>query len=417
MYKKWLFFLFQSFLLSCSNYLSDNSNTVLTIDVEKEINNLSDIKLSEFCRTISYVQLETLDSVLIGRYPKIVVTTNKILVSSNQQPLFVFDRNTGKYLNKIGHKGNDPEGYMDDDWGNIKYWVDNKAEIVYFQSNDMKGLLKYDMEGHFIGKFNLPMENKIDLYSSCLFVENDTAWVYNKFFDRKEQPVLVCFSVNNEDLYWEKTTNKDLLPSFNTIRNVELLYGNQIGYGGDVYRVYFADNKVFNYVPDAPSFCKVNDKLLFKENFVDTLFQLNKMDLSAYRVFDMGRFAWPYEERFFKERSDERLYIDYYYCANNILLAHLTQGMYADKEKKKEYMLICSADMKKIMMSQKISFINDIDFGMDISIWGTTSDNKFFSCLLADDIVKYNEQSVSVNGYTKFFSVSSEDNPVIVILE
>lgn len=54
---------------------------------------------------------------------------------------------------------------------------------------------------------------------------------------------------------------------------------------------------------------------------------------------------------------------------------------------------------------------------MDISIWGTTSDNKFFSCLLADDIVKYNEQSVSVNGYTKSFSVSSEDNPVIVILE
>lgn len=404
-------------LTSC--HLSDKTDATPSIHVGKEMDNLSPIKLSEFCDKISYVPLETSDSVLVGRCPKVAVTSDRILVSSIYQPLFVFDRRTGKYLNNIGHKGDDPEGYAYEDYlGILNYWVDAKAGFVFLLSRDGKGLLKYDMEGRFIGKVDFLHECKVDLSSSNLFIENDTAWAYNKFFEKREQPLLVCFSMRDGTVYWEKKTDKGLLPSFSSICRKELSLKSKIEYGGDLRYADFGDNRKYYYATEASSFSRANGRLLFKENFVDTLYQLDGDKRSVCKTFDMGRFAWPYEDRYQTDVSRTSLSVDYFYCTDRVLLAHLTQGLYADKdEEKEEYMLVYSFDTGKTRMASQASFVNDMDAGMDFPVWGTTPDNKFFSCLSAIDFVESEEQKASGSGTDKPLSVSPEDNPVIVLME
>lgn len=399
--------------------LVNDSNIMKIINIQEGMNNLSDIRLSEVCKKISYVPLETLDSVLIGKYPKINVVSNKILVSSNRQPLFVFDKQTGKYLNKIGHRGDDPEAYVDDGWGNVSYWVDKKTELVYFQSNDMKGMLKYDMEGRFVDRIELPLVDKMDLYSSELFIDNDTIWLYNKLVSDRETPVLICFSGEDGELYWKKETDKEVLPSFDKIVNVEYLFGNQIDNGGDQYKIYYADNKIYTYTPNASSFCKIDGRLIFKECFVDTLYQLNQNEKSYYKSFDLGDFTWPYEQRCVKEVSEKRLYVDYVYGNNNILLAHLTQGLYGNRDRKKEYTMVYMLDKGVVRMSQNNVLINDIDSLMDVSIWGA-SGNELFACLFANDFIVFKEQNEHKFCRDEFKELSficSEDNPIIAFFE
>lgn len=105
-------------LLSCTE--SDRTSTV-KIQLSDAMDRTELLDASELSETVTYIPLETNDSVIVGNIPDITVLDSVILVSSLSQSLQAFDRKTGKFIANIGHIGNDPEGYAADPWGNIAY--------------------------------------------------------------------------------------------------------------------------------------------------------------------------------------------------------------------------------------------------------------------------------------------------------
>ena len=93
-------------LSSCTP--TKTTNNLNAIDIAGSFEHLTELKVSQLGKNIRYVPLETTDSSLIGNSHNIKLLKDKILVATEGSCL-AFDKQTGKYLGTIGHKGGDPE--------------------------------------------------------------------------------------------------------------------------------------------------------------------------------------------------------------------------------------------------------------------------------------------------------------------
>lgn len=120
------------------------------IDVAGAMENLSELKVSDLGSHVRYVPLETNDSCLITDAPKLMVLDKYVLVSSGEQ-VYCFDKETGRFLNSIGHVGEDPEGYSE---ARLPAYNERNG-LLYFvrQPNQLQ---KYDLKGHYRGKAIVP---------------------------------------------------------------------------------------------------------------------------------------------------------------------------------------------------------------------------------------------------------------------
>ena len=184
-----------AFTFGCQSEKTSES----VIDLEATAREPKPFTQSDLPGTVSFIPLETTDSSLIGMSANIQVSANRILVSSTNQPLLVFDKKTGRFLNQIGQKGEGPEGYADDGFGNLFYWLDQQQEVVYLLGINGHSLLRYDLSGRFLGKTTLPegTPESPNLYSSYLFIFNDTIIAHNKYISEDSIPSLICFSGTN----------------------------------------------------------------------------------------------------------------------------------------------------------------------------------------------------------------------------
>ena len=66
------------------------------------------MKLSDFGAGVHYVPLETNDSCLVS-LGTVKVFDDNIVVSSRQLVVFNFDKETGRFMTQLGHRGEDPE--------------------------------------------------------------------------------------------------------------------------------------------------------------------------------------------------------------------------------------------------------------------------------------------------------------------
>ena len=79
-----------------------------SIDVAGAMEKPTDFRVGSDVR---YVPLETTDSCLVGGSPNILLLDKEIVVFS-RQTCFIFDKESGKFLSKVGHLGDDPEAYF-----------------------------------------------------------------------------------------------------------------------------------------------------------------------------------------------------------------------------------------------------------------------------------------------------------------
>ena len=121
-------------LSSCTP--TKTTNNLNAIDIAGSFEHLTELKVSQLGKNIRYVPLETTDSSLIGNSYNIKLLKDKILVATEGSCL-AFDKQTGKYLGTIGHKGGDPEGYSE-----VVYYIHPQTGILYFHRQPNK-LVKY----------------------------------------------------------------------------------------------------------------------------------------------------------------------------------------------------------------------------------------------------------------------------------
>ena len=133
------------------------------IDVLPAFENLTELKVSQLGKNIRYVPLETTDSSLIDAAYSIQLLEDGILVSyggRTESHCYLFDRETGKFIREIGHKGEDPKGYS----GPHAY-VHPVTGHLYILRNPNK-LIKYNQHGEFLGEGIIPNNFTSGFYPS-----------------------------------------------------------------------------------------------------------------------------------------------------------------------------------------------------------------------------------------------------------
>ena len=127
----------------------NKANDPNAIDIAVSLEHLTELKTSQLGKQIRYIPLETTDSSLIGNSYSIKLSKDHIFVSTNGRCLS-FNKQTGKYLGSIGHKGEDPQGYS-----NANCFIHPHTNNLYFYRQPDK-LVKYDTKGNYLGQVHLP---------------------------------------------------------------------------------------------------------------------------------------------------------------------------------------------------------------------------------------------------------------------
>ena len=192
-------------------------------------------KLSDFAEEVKMIPLEFTDDCILGEIEKIVMSDSCIFImeGDNQKGIYVFDH-TGKYLYRIGSRGQGPEEFVD----LSDFSLNEEERLIYLYDLARTKVLVFSFEGDFIkdiqmnyyadnfeyqnGLFYLYRENVVygdPLYS--LVIKDDKGKTVNKYY-----PVIEKLSYTH-DCIFRKLDNEilfveDMHDSIFTIRGDKL---------------------------------------------------------------------------------------------------------------------------------------------------------------------------------------------------
>jgi hypothetical protein len=406
------------FILHACSYPEDEKRYPV-IDVGNAMESVADLRVSELGRTVDYVALETRDDALIGRYPNVAVWKDYILISSKDQPLMVFDKRDGHFCRTIGHIGNDPGGYATDGWGNVSCRIDGTKGTVYFPDWNPNGLLKYDMEGRFLGKVTLSSEKiPAPLPSMCrLHIANDTITIHNKYISRREDFLLLRFHGTDGKLLSAFPFRREIQPS--NIEEMNYMYGAYVSFGGGVYQIHYNGNQRYDVTPDSPSLWDVDGEICLKESFVDTIYTVRPDTLIPRILLDLGKWRWPYEKRNESDRSSNKIAIDYMLENGNIIYFHFHTGLYERPEDCHSYCGIYDKRSGRTKVMKGEAMADDLNGFLPVTVEKVSSEGEFVGLLQMSDILEWkaqNGQSVQNPQIRSLLEKDEEDNPVVVLV-
>ena len=165
-----------SFLCLCC-VLSVSAQKPVVINLAKAISESpKEIMLNELASDIRYVPLETTDDCLMNNEFYIMQYTGEDIITSG---IFHFDKN-GKFLNKIGSKGQGPEEYLQD----LFAFGDWKNKLLYVQN--WTTLTCYGFDGTFVRSIPTP---QLNMGTAGLFDENHILYSNDIYYADKANPI------------------------------------------------------------------------------------------------------------------------------------------------------------------------------------------------------------------------------------
>lgn len=165
-----------SFLCLCC-VLSVSAQKSVVINLAKAISESpKEIMLNELASDIRYVPLETTDDCLMNNEFYIMQYTGEDIITSG---IFHFDKN-GKFLNKIGSKGQGPEEYLQ----GLFAFGDWKNKLLYVQN--WTTLTCYGFDGTFVRSIPTP---QLNMGAAGLFDENHILYSNDIYYADKANPI------------------------------------------------------------------------------------------------------------------------------------------------------------------------------------------------------------------------------------
>lgn len=165
-----------SFLCLCC-VLSVSAQKPVVINLAKAISESpKEIMLNELASDIRYVPLETTDDCLMNNEFYIMQYTGEDIITSG---IFHFDKN-GKFLNKIGSKGQGPEEYLQ----GLFAFGDWKNKLLYVQN--WTTLTCYGFDGTFVRSIPTP---QLNMGAVGLFDENHILYSNDIYYADKANPI------------------------------------------------------------------------------------------------------------------------------------------------------------------------------------------------------------------------------------
>ena len=391
---------------------SKEQTAVTGIDVLTAWENLSGLECSRLGQNIRYVPLETNDSSLIGNNYNIHLLKNHILVETDNRAL-LFDRRTGKYLRQIGHRGDDPKGYLD----NVCH-VHRHSEDLYFPRHDK--LVGYNLQGEYLGTVSFPAGTS---FESCYPLLTDTTvWAYQGGSVGSSGNTLI-YSSSRDGIKTDSIVLPGTLEPFDAadIASISVFKGNSamkftglMGYNGLIL-IEWKDDRKSLIAPHYPALWQQGEEVCFREAFSDTVFSVERNVLEPRCVFETGDRHFPVERKGQKEGTARYLTVTYvmetpqliyFQCAKDLYnKAELFNGVYRKED-------------NAVWMSRASEgFTDDLTFFLPFHPEACDKQGAFASLVQVGDIQEWQEEYGTAGLPDESLKhLKDDDNPVCVIV-
>ncbi len=358
------------------------NDEVITIPIKEAIDEgKNDLALSSFVEDdIEYIQLETNAYCPINKNLRLFLD-DSVIIAIAQKQVFLFERNTGKFIKEIGHVGKDPHGYSETIYSKPYSEIKNTILTKGWLPNSF---MEYDLSGKFISKKTLFTSEAITSISN--FNDGtDIGYVWN--FDGKRKKKLIVF--NSE--------------------------GIEIS--------FFPQNRSFEYDMNKHGievlhwegwFYSFNNQTNFYELFTDTIFAITPEHLKPRYVLSYGKYQVPYEIRYTKKLKSN---LSEYYFIKSIYesVGYLFFTFYSNGN---IYSGIYDKNARLTKVSQIVE--NDIDNFVSFQISSINKDGEIIGFQhiykIGEWLKKNPERKASFSSKVKNFNgINTFYNPIVMI--
>jgi|GEM_PF-961396 len=362
------------------------------IDIVAAYKNKQNINLSEIAESVEYIKLSSKDS-LVSSSKRVFVDNDYVVVIAFKQQ-FLFDRFTGEFIRKVGHKDRDPNGFSYTKH-NLAY---NESKKTIYAGGWKGEVLEYSLDGVVKRRFINP--ESTNMLTSFVWLNDSIHVSYISNFTGEEESKLIFINRLNNN--------------FSTLSTHDSFEKNP-----KLFRAWGADKEGWFY--------RFNKHLFFKELFNDTLYQIeNKKILPRYEFFS-GDFTPPSDRRNFysNEEMENFHFIEKIFESPNFVFftlnykGELRNGIY-NKKKKTTFITDSSNTDKYYKNKSYWGFNNDIDNFVQFCPHYMNENNEIVASLDAYEVVKWfknnPEKIAELPLYLqKLKNIKQTDNPLVMI--
>ena len=394
-------------LAACRPAAEKAGGTLTVIDVAGAAAQQTELKISDLGTRISYVPLETNDSCLIGNKPHILVLKDHILVQSGND-VYSFDKETGQFVSRIGHVGNDPKGYsarME-----CPYYNERNGLVYFLRRPD--GMQKYDLWGTYHGKAVIPTPPAIP--ENYGFVDTLMAGYYTPMLrENTHSRLLVLFT--EAGAVTDTVANPQALPPALGNSNVARIRIVMLGNAAS-YRIEYQDGKTGVEVGTRTIFWNHNDQLRFKDTFNDTVYNVSAGGkLTPAYVFGTGERRLEPKERWSDDEAKGTLLPVFvletprnifFQCAEGLEKA--LNGVY-DKQ-----------DRTTRMYAEEKGLTDDVNGFLSFRPSTCSAQGEYAQLVEAASVLTFfdrNPEAKDNPALAPLLGVGEEDNPIVVLVE
>lgn len=404
--------LFALLLASCS--LNDNNDYKEQINILPAFNMQTKLKVSQLGKSIRYVPLETTDSSLIDDIHEIRLLEKCIMITSHGN-CFLYDRQTGKYLGKIGNRGQGPREYSD-----AMNFVHYETGDVYFNRTPNK-MIAFKQNGDFLKELKLPFKWS----SSCFLIFDKSnviaheAMALNRIYRFKYSGEIVD-SIQLLHSRPIDTPNMKMPTILKGPIASEVIGLGMFAYNGALI-IPYKNGERKDIIPlYYPSLYNFDGEIRFHEAYSDTVFNIKGSKLVPQWIFNTGNLHFPREKYGNIEESKERIVITYVAENKNLIFFQCAKSWFADKGVE-----ICNAIYRKsdghiIMNKRDKGFEDDLSHFIPFQPIAFDGKDGIAGILSVEKIQEWLETHPNIQLDGPLASIKDlpyDANPVIVIVE
>lgn len=393
-----------SMMISCQPTSQKADNTLTVINIESAAAKQTELKVSELGSNIRYLPLETTDSCLIGNKPKIKIIENRILVLSNNT-VYCFDKETGNFLNTIGHTGDDPQGYS----SNLPSY--NKSDGMLYFNRQPDQLQRYDMKGIYHGKVTIATPPSIP--SSFAFLDTLLVGHYHNIAQLNKHNRALAFFTKNGMLIDTISSVLPTLPSME-VSDIASINVFMLGNAGTIISK-FKDGTSSIGILNPTSLWEQDGELRFKEAFNDTIYNVSATKkLEPWAVFHLGEYGIKYKERWSEDESDGKLIPIFLLESKQKLFFQCAEGL-----SKTLNGIYDKSSGTTHMNKEENGFTDDINGFMDFKPNTCSEKGEYAQMVEAADVINFfdeNPEEKKNKAFATLLNIGEDDNPVVVLV-
>lgn len=261
------------FIMSCNSKKTEESNVQQRktpgIDLIEALDYETTIGTNFFIDSFTYIPLEYSEKTTIRNLGKPYLIGDSILLIKGFRRIALFNKK-GDYIKDIGHYGNDPGGYRN----SLPKSDMSPYQTTVFAQGWKDNYIEYSLQdGKIVNSLARPKRENNVPFKSELIIGS---------FTKIDSSNFLGYVVNFQGNQSEK------LVIFNDLGKLLKTYKNHQS---------FIDTDAVVFSPTEGDFFHYNKKTFFKEDFNDTVFEVDLNGIEAKYVFNLGDKSPPYEEK------------------------------------------------------------------------------------------------------------------------